>query len=303
MRRSMAEADTRGDSRWIRSSARNFDKRKIFRTFVGMEDFLIYNTLEDRKYPDAYRDNYHCHILCRSGEMQFDAVGKSFTAGPGDLVIWQMTTDVSNVRYSADFDADFVLISNPFLNLYNPEQVWATKGYVYIKSHPVFHLENDEWDVIEADFEQFRHRINSRFTLFFDDKVGRVFQLLLMDMWGIYSREMENMDTDETSARIFMKFLYLLQQHCRQEREVAWYADKLCVTPKYLSAICQKMTGKSGSYWIEYYTLHEILLLLNNPDLTLTDVTDRMHFPAPPMLTRYFKRVTGITPSEYRAGK
>ena len=122
-----------------------------------MEDFLIYNTLGDRKYPDAYKDNYHCHILCRSGEMKFDAVGKTFVAGPGDLVIWQMTTAVSNVHYSADFDADFVLISNPFLNLYNPEQVWATKGYVYIKSHPVFHLENDEWDVIEADFEQFRH--------------------------------------------------------------------------------------------------------------------------------------------------
>ena len=268
-----------------------------------MEDFLIFNTLGDGKYPDAYKNNYHCHILCRSGEMRFDAVGKTFMAGAGDLVIWQMTTAVSNVAYSADFDADFVLISNPFLNLYNPEQVWATKGYVYIKSNPVFHLENDEWDVIEADFEQFRHRIHSRFVLFYDDKVGRVFQLLLMDMWAIYSREMEKMDTDESSARIFMKFLYLVQQNCREEREVAWYADKLCVTPKYLSAICQKMTGKSGSYWIEYYTLHEILLLLNNPDLTLTDVTDRMNFPAPPMLTRYFKRVMGITPSEYRAGK
>ncbi|MBO6248601.1 MAG: AraC family transcriptional regulator [Bacteroidales bacterium] len=46
-----------------------------------------------------------------------------------------------------------------------------------------------------------------------------------------------------------------------------------------------------------------MLLLLNNPDLTLTDVTDRMNFPAPPMLTRYFKRIMGITPSEYRAGK
>ena len=100
-----------------------------------------------------------------------------------------------------------------------------------------------------------------------------------------------------------MEFLYLVQQNCREQREVARYADHLCVTPKYLSAICQKMTGKSASYWIEYYTLHEILLLLNNPGLTLTDVADRMHFPAPPMLTRYFKRAAGITPSEYRAGK
>ena len=147
-----------------------------------MEDFLMFNTLEDGRYPDVYKENYHGHILCRSGEMRFDAVGKSFTAGPGDLVIWQMTTAITNVQYSAGFDADFVLISNPFLNLYNPEQVWATKGYVYIKSHPVFHLEPDEWEVIEADFNQFRRRINSKFDLLYDVKVGRVFQLLLMDV-------------------------------------------------------------------------------------------------------------------------
>ena len=61
------------------------------------------------------------------------------------------------------------------------------------------------------------------------------------------------------------------------------------------------MTGKGAAYWIEYYTLHEILLLLNNPALTLTEVTDRMHFPAPPMLTRYLKRIIGLTPSEYRS--
>ena len=103
-----------------------------------MEDFLIYNTLGDRKFPDTYKENYHCHILCRSGEMHFEAMGRPFTAGPGDLVIWQMTTLISNVRYSDGFDADILLISNPFLNLYNPEQVWATKGYVYIKTHPVF---------------------------------------------------------------------------------------------------------------------------------------------------------------------
>ena len=266
-----------------------------------MEDFLMFNTLEDGKYPDVYKENYHGHILCRSGEMRFDAVGKSFTAGPGDLVIWQMTTAITNVQYSAGFDADFVLISNPFLNLYNPEQVWATKGYVYIKNHPVFHLEPDEWEVIEADFNQFRRRIHSKFELFYDEKVGRVFQLLLMDMWAIYSREMEKADTDETSSSIFMRFLTSLRQNCREQREVAWYASELCVTPKYLSAVCQKITGKGAAYWIEYYTLHEILLLLNNPALTLTEVTDRMHVPAPPMLTRYLKRTIGMTPSEYRS--
>ena len=119
----------------------------------------------------------------------------------------------------------------------------------------------------------------------------------------IISHEMEKADTDENTTRLFMRFLTLVQQNCREWREVAWYASELCVTPKYLSAICQKVTGKSALHWIEYYAVHEILLLLNDPALTLTEVTDRMHFPAPPMLTRYLKRTIGKTPSEYRMGQ
>ena len=268
-----------------------------------MEEYLFFNTLEHGKYPDAFRNDYHCHILCRSGEMTFSAVGKEFSAKGGDFVIWQMTTAITDVRYSDDFDADFVLISNPFLNLYNPEQVWATKGYIYIKNNPVFHLEADEWEIIESDFAQFRRRIYSDRVLFHDDMVGRVFQLLLLDMWDIYSREMERMDTDETSSAIFMKFLYMVQCNCRENREVAFYADRLCITPKYLSSVCQKMTGKGALHWIEYYAVHEIILLLNDPDKTLTEITDIMNFPAPPMLTRYMKRTIGMTPSEYRAKK
>ncbi|MBQ1751768.1 MAG: AraC family transcriptional regulator [Bacteroidales bacterium] len=100
-----------------------------------------------------------------------------------------------------------------------------------------------------------------------------------------------------------MRFLTLVHENCKEQREVSWYAGELCIKPKYLSAICQKITGKSALYWIEYYTVHEILLLLNNPSLTLTEVTDMMHFPAPPMLTRYLKRTIGKTPSEYRSGQ
>ncbi len=107
---------------------------------------------------------------------------------------------------------------------------------------PVFHLEADEWDIIEADFTQFWRRIHSGRVIFHDELVGRVFQLLLMDMLDIYSREMEKADTDDNSASLFMRFLTLVQQECR---EVAWYASELCVTPKYLSAICQKSPVKA----------------------------------------------------------
>ena len=89
-------------------------------------------------------------------------------------------------------------------------------------------------------------------------------------------------------------------QDCRKEREVAYYSAQLNITPKYLSEIRHTVTGKPASYWIEYYAAYELTKLLSDTTLTLTDIVDRMHFSSQPMLTRYLKRVTGKTPSQYR---
>lgn len=92
----------------------------------------------------------------------------------------------------------------------------------------------------------------------------------------------------------------LVQQHCTEQREVAWYAGELGLAPKYLSEISKDITGKPASDWIETYTANELIKLLSDTRLTLTDITDRLHFSSQAMLTRYMKRTVGKTPTEYR---
>ena len=266
-----------------------------------MPDYLIYNTLSDGVRPEEFHASYHVHLLCRGGEMDFLLGDKPQAVRAGDLLIWQMTTEFTDIRYSEDFNADILMISNPFLVIYNPEQVWATKGYVYIKANPVFHLLVDEWNMIETDFLQFYQRINSGRVLFHDEKIGLLFATLLYDMWDIYSREMEKESSEDIVSRRFFQFLILVQQNCRMEREVAWYGGKMNITPKYLSEISHAVSGKPASYWIEYYASHELVKLLSDQRLSLTDIVDAMHFSSQPMLTRYLKRTVGMTPSEYRA--
>ena len=287
----------------IEISPHGFALERILPYLVGMEEFIYLNTAESKEFPDTFKDKYHCHILCHKGRMDFQAMGRHFSAHAGDLVIWQMTTLISEVEYSEDFDADCLMISNGFLNLYNPEQIWATKGYIFIKNNPVFHLEEDEFGIFRNDFGQFRKRIGSPRIIFRDEIIGRLFQILLMDMWDVYSREMDKMNVDGSAARILMDFLMKVQVRVRQHREVSWYAEKLFVTPKYLSDICRDSTGKSALFWIEYYATHEILKLLNDPSLSITDICEEMNFAATPSLTRYLKRTLGVTPSEYRNRK
>ena len=91
-------------------------------------------------------------------------------------------------------------------------------------------------------------------------------------------------------------------RNCRKHREVAWYGSRLNLAPKYLSEISKDITGRPASDWIESYTAQELVKLLNESSLTLTQIVDEMHFSSQAMLTRYLKRTLGKTPSEYRKG-
>ena len=100
-----------------------------------MLDYQIYNILADFVRPDAFHKDYHIHLLCKGGKMFFFCGHKSFEVTAGDFLIWQMTTEFTEISYSEDFDADLLMISNPFLSRHNPEMIWATKGYIYINPH------------------------------------------------------------------------------------------------------------------------------------------------------------------------
>ena len=91
-----------------------------------------------------------------------------------------------------------------------------------------------------------------------------------------------------------------VQEHCREQREVAWYARELGLAPKYLSEISKSMTGRPAGDWIDSYAAHELWKLLSDQRLTLTDIVDAMHFSSQPALTRYMKRVMNTTPSRFR---
>jgi len=145
---------------------------------------------------------------------------------------------------------------------------------------------------------------------------GDVFAVMLHDKSSLAIRrtyspiaiEMNNMltvDVIHCPTRIdgFGEYLnkrFTTQKYSLTNRDVAFYASELCITPKYLSQISQIVSNQPASTWIEYYAAFEIVRLLNDQSITLTDIADRMRFSSNSHFTRYCKRVTGMTPKEYR---
>ena len=262
---------------------------------------MLFNTLRDGKQPYDYHREYHVHILVNKGIMDFSDGINSFQAGKDDIVIWQMSNDIQNVSYSRDFDADVLLASPQFLGHFNPEMTWATRGFLFIRQHPSFHLHGESLRTIRNDFEQFRLRLAATNEMFKIDLLGNQMRMFLYDLWVAYASEISVMKSDDNASQIFFRFISLVQKQCRKHRDVAYYADQICITPKYLSQVSNKVTNVPALQWINYYAGFELVSLLDNPDLTISDVAFDMNFSSPNHLTRYCKKILGFTPSEYRS--
>lgn len=101
-------------------------------------------------------------------------------------------------------------------------------------------------------------------------------------------------------AEIFHRFVELVHEYYIKEREVAFYADQLCISSRYLSTIVRSVAHSSVKEFIDRSVVLEIKMLLQSSDLSVQEIAYRLHFPDQSYLGRYFKHHTGHSPTEYR---
>lgn len=99
---------------------------------------------------------------------------------------------------------------------------------------------------------------------------------------------------------IFSRFLDLLHLHHKKERLVTFYAGMLCITPKYLSTAVKHLTGHTALEYIGEYVVTEAKSLLSSTNMDIQQISNELNFPSQSVFGKYFKRVTDISPKEYR---
>lgn len=99
---------------------------------------------------------------------------------------------------------------------------------------------------------------------------------------------------------IFMQFLSILEKEYQTKRDVVYYAEKLCVTPKYLSSVVKAVSGRTAGVCIDSYVIEEAKRQLRNTRLSVLEISQRLNFPNQSFFGKYFKRLTGQSPYQYR---
>ena len=126
-------------------------------------------------------------------------------------------------------------------------------------------------------------------------------QCMIIDFFDFHVELYGNEKVTSQYAQIMEGFLALLEKgDFYTNREIGYYADKLCVTPKYLSEVTKKLSGFPANYWIMRYTALEISRLLRDKSLTLTEISDQFNFSSLSYFTRFVQKYLGANPMDFR---
>ena len=186
--------------------------------------------------------------------------------------------------------ADASMMNDPMLQIINQMR------YRY-EPHPCVKLDKHEYkiimDVVEIMRETVRINLPDKRTL-----MARQLEFFLRLLSHYRTSKLNETDVDK---RISAQFRNDLAQYFRKHRDVSFYAEKACLSPKYFGTIIKQETGQTAAYWIHTHIMAEAKMLLHmRRDLSIQAIADMLGFEEQNAFSRYFKRETGMSPSEYR---
>lgn len=172
----------------------------------------------------------------------------------------------------------------------------------FIKEQPCYVLPQENTGAINGLIRATTAIYNDRENRFRNQIAKNHLQSFMLDIYDKCYRYFgkHKIEGGTRQDEIFKSFVSLVHEHCTSQREVSFYADKLCISTKYLTGICKAVTGDSAKKIIDDFAILEIKVLLQSTELTVQEIADRLGFPDQSYLGRYFKRHEGISPKEYQ---
>lgn len=256
---------------------------------------------QETGFPLDFNTYYHTHLYCHQGSIFFLFNNTKMKCKGGEFLFWFAESQLKDLEFSRAFKATILLVEKDFLNQNIPDESWSIDAILHSRQYPIKQL-NDKSDRkrVLSNFKWLHGKYQDREHRFYEEVLKLQMRLFILEMWHTFANEYERRKRTLQSGSLYERFVHLVQEHCMAEREVRFYASLLSVTPKYLNFVCRQNSGVTASEWIQRYTKERIILFLQNKNLNITEIADKMMFSSRSFFTRYVKKVLGITPTEYR---
>ncbi len=264
---------------------------------VGQSDMSCFENYQKRTAAGAF-------ILCRKGRahIQADSFEGTIKRHTGLFVL--PGTFLSFSERSADFQVAYFAFSQTLFS----EAVFRLELELLrkLKHAPMMHIPTQSATMLWSWFKMLYNSYIDRENRFRETIVRNRLQITILQACDYITRREKNEKqrlssvTSTRQSELFNRFSQLVLQNATQEREVSFYAEKLCISTRYLSTIVRSISHHSAKELIDHAVTMEIRQLLLTTDLSVQEIAYRMHFPDQSYLGRFFRKHTGLSPTAFR---
>ena len=258
---------------------------------------LIENPEMDGSVEFPFKSNTVISIVVRSGSMACVVDMAVHRIDMQGMFIILPSQIVEKISFSDDFDGYCLLLSSAFLA--NMPMTNRIPLLANIKNHGFYAMDRQAFSALENYFKMaqgvlqnpngYKHEILTHLTIAY--------------FYGLGSYIHETATGSSLSSRydqITNRFLELVRENCHIHRDMGFYAGILCLSAKHVNLAVKSVTGENAMKWIERYTILNAKSMLKTSLLSVSEISDRLNFPAVSDFGKYFKKHTGYSPREFR---
>ncbi len=243
-------------------------------------------------------------IICKNGKVQAQVNGQMMNIQKNQVAIVPENYMVTEMMVSPDFDMEGMFFTNRILQSFLREKMTIWNDMMFIHRMHVFTMHSEDLSFYTNFYNMLYLSIErGKDNPFRTEIIQSLLRSAILGLCGNAKKMLpqESVESGTSSPGVhFQNFLNLLHNQRNHSHTVESYANKLCISPKYLSVICKKQSGKTANEWIREQVLEDIRYYLRQTDLSIKQVADELGFPNPSFFGKYVKEHFGVTPRTFR---
>lgn len=273
---------------------------------VGIDNIAIFNDMSMiRGLELPAKIDFILSIMCEAGRLLISYDNRSHELTKNSLMVMRQGHVINSYELSPDFKGHVIVVSTKHLDKMVPTMTKFMPYMIHFMGNPVIKLTEEEMtnqielrNLLKAKSQpqsDHAYRVNV---------VRSVLEALFFETLGVYSAhsmDLRSMQTIRRKDSLLYDFIQLVESEFRRERSVAYYANRLCVSPKHLSSMVKEASGRTAGDWIDSYVIMEAKALLKNTGMTVQEISQALNFANQSFFGKYFKHLTGISPRMYRS--
>ncbi len=277
--------------------------KKEFDDVSYLSDDLIITVLT----PDTNRTsrqpvsiNGFAAIIMMSGEATVSIDMHEYVVKPCDIVFFSPESIIRTIECTSDATAYLLSSSKSFMNEVQIDLSTSLAIYMRFGRNPILHVTERDVDEIRQLFQLIKTMINSNKDRYKNEIIRTLFTTIFYILSDLNQSEQNDRGKLGRGEVIFDDFMILLKQYNKSQRNVQFYAEKLNITTKYLSAVVKDVSGKTAAKWIDESVILEAKSMLLYSGMTIQQIATELNFSTQSFFGKYFKQHTGYSPSRYK---